>query len=61
LVLGNLLLVQTAAGVALVLFSGEFSFRALGVQRDDDLVKLTAGLTAVKIAWIPKRKVTTSL
>jgi len=56
LVLGFLLLLQTAAGFATVLLNGSLSFQALGSQFDDDLVKLTAGLCAIALARILEAK-----
>ena len=56
LVLGFLLLVQTAGGILMVFLSGSFSFQALGRQFDEDLVKVTAGLGAIAIARLLETK-----
>ena len=56
LVLGVLLLLQTATHVILALVEGPISFTTIGRQIDEDLVRLTAGLCAISLARWTKHK-----
>ncbi len=50
LTLGVLLLLQAAVHIVLTLMEGPVTFTAIGMQLDEDLVRLTAGLCAVCVA-----------
>lgn len=50
LVLGVMLLLQTVVHVIFALVEGPISFTTVGMQIDEDLVRLTAGLCAVSLA-----------
>ena len=54
LVLGALLLLQTAIHVVLASIEGPISFTTIGKPVDEDLVRLTAGLCAVHLVRITK-------
>jgi len=54
LVLGSVLILQTAIHVASGLVSGPVSFTTIGKTIDEDLVRLTAGLCAVHLARVKK-------
>lgn len=54
LVLGVLLILQTAVHVIFALVEGPISFTTIGKQIDEDLVRLTAGLCAVHLARLTK-------
>lgn len=54
LMLGVLLISQTAIHVIFVLVEGPISFTTIGKQIDADLVRLTAGLSAVHLARVAK-------
>lgn len=56
LILGGSLLLQTALDVARIVVNGPFSFEAVGMQLDEDMVQLTAGLCAVSLAHALWRK-----
>lgn len=56
LVLGVILLLQTATHIFLALVDGPISFTTIGKQIDEDLVRLTAGLCAVSLARWTKQK-----
>lgn len=56
LVLGVLLLLQTALHIFLAVAEGPITFRTIGQQVDEDLVRITAGLCAVSLArWTEQR------
>ena len=54
LVLGAILILQTAVHVIFALVEGSISFAAIGKQIDEDLVRLTAGVCAVHLGRLNK-------
>lgn len=56
IVLGVLLLLQTAIHLFFALAEGPISFTTIGKQIDEDLVRLTAGFCAVSLARWTKHK-----